>query len=205
MKIEIIENYHTNENTYLVHDGAEALVIDPGSSAEKIMSAAKNAGVDITHILLTHCHYDHIEGLAALRGRTGAAVVTGKYGSINITDPIINLTASVGSGTSHEKADIILGDGEEKLLGAFKIKCIYTPGHTNCSVCYLCGNALFAGDTLFLRNVGRWDLPTGNEEALRASIREKLYSLPDDTDVYPGHGDKTSIGYEKKFNFYVKA
>ena len=81
---------------------------------------------------------------------------------------------------------------------------MYTPGHTNCGVCYLMGNHIFVGDTLFLRNCGRWDLPTGDEMTLRKSIKEKLYTLPDDITVHCGHGSDTAIGYEKKFNFYVK-
>lgn len=205
MQINILENYHTNENTYLVYHDTTAFVVDPGCAAEKILQTAQSLGVTITHILLTHCHYDHIEGLRLLRERTGAPVVTGKYGSVNIGDPIINLTHSCGCDTIHEKAEMIMADGEEKRLGDFQITCIYTPGHTNCSVCYLSENILFSGDTLFLRNVGRWDLPTGSEQALCSSIREKLYTLPEDTIVYPGHGEKTSIGYEKKFNLYVKA
>ena len=84
------------------------------------------------------------------------------------------------------------------------VKCIYTPGHTNCSVCYLFGKEMFCGDTLFLRNCGRWDLPTGNEEDLRKSVKEKIYTLDENIILHPGHGEDTSIGYEKKFNFYIK-
>ena len=89
-----------------------------------------------------------------------------------------------------------------KNLCGIDIKCIYTPGHTDCSVCFLAENSLFSGDTLFFESVGRWDFETGNFQELENSVRNKLYSLPDDTKVYPGHGRQTSIGYEKKNGFF---
>lgn len=205
MRIRKLENYHTNENTYLVYDDTTAFVVDPGCRPDEILNAAREEQVKIDYILITHCHYDHIEALEALRGASGAKLIAGKQASINIGDPIINLTHMHGQEISAEKAEIILSDSEKIMLGDIPVQCIYTPGHTNCSVCYLCEQHLFAGDTLFFQNVGRWDLPTGNEEELRNSIRNKLYMLDENVTVHPGHGDDTSIGYEKKFNFYVKA
>ena len=207
MKIIVLENYYTSENCYLVYDEntMDGVVIDPGYKAEEIKKRADKEGINIKYILITHCHYDHIEYLEQIREITGAPLASGDKGSENIGNPNINLTYSgLGKEIYANPSEKILSDNEEFYAGSLKIKCIYTPGHTDCGVCYLIENALFAGDTLFLRNCGRSDLPTGNQEQLAKSIRTKLYCLDDETLVFPGHGNSTSIGYEKKFNFFVK-
>lgn len=198
----------TNENTYLVYDEntKNGVIIDPGCSIEQIEKLINENDVTVRYILLTHCHYDHIMSMLPLKEKTGAKLVTGDKGSRNIGDPCVNLTRSgLGYTIENVKADVILKDGEILKLDGLDIKCIYTPGHTDCGVCYYCGNELFCGDTLFLRSCGRWDLPTGDQHTLEKSIREKLYTLPDDTVVHSGHGADTAIGYEKKYNFFVKA
>jgi glyoxylase-like metal-dependent hydrolase (beta-lactamase superfamily II) len=206
MKIIILENYYSSENTYLVYDEEtmDGIVIDPGYEAKKIKARADEEGIKIGYILITHCHYDHIQYLEELREITGAKLVSGNKASINIGDPDINISyGGLGYEISAKKSDIVLSDGEILKFGNTEVKCVYTPGHTNCGVCYIIGNSVFVGDTLFLRNCGRWDLPTGDQETLEKSIRNVLYKLDDSTEVYPGHGEKTSIGYEKKFNFFV--
>ncbi len=208
MKYTSIFYNQTNENTYLIFDEntKNGAVIDPGCSMEQIEKMINDNGVKVKYILLTHCHYDHIMSVIPLKEKTGAKIVTGDKGSINIGDPDINLTLhGLGHAIEGIHSDIILHDGESLFIDSVEIKCIYTPGHTNCGVCYYSGNDLFCGDTLFLRSCGRWDLPTGDQYTLEKSIREKLYALPDDTSVHCGHGDDTTIGYEKKFNFCVKA
>lgn len=197
----------TSENTYLLfdEDTKNGIIIDPGCKTENIEKLIFENGVSVKYIMLTHCHYDHIESLIPLKKNTGAKIVSGDKCSENVGNPNRNLTDyGLGYPISGIKSDIILKDGEELLLDSIKIKCIYTPGHTECSVCYLCGDDLFSGDTLFLRSVGRWDLPTGDYSALEKSISEKLYTLSDNVAVHPGHGGDTSIGYEKKYNFCVK-
>ena len=204
MEIKCLENYYTSENTYVVVNGGSAFVIDPSYNTEDIIKAAD--GAKITHILLTHCHYDHIGTLNELRELTGAVLVTGKYCSINIGDPIINLSGAHDMDDIVCKpADSVVSDGEIFDAAGVSLQAIYTPGHTNCSVCYKTDKEIFTGDTLFLRSVGRSDLPTGDGQLLISSIKNKLYTLDDELTVYPGHGGTSSIGYEKKFNFYVRA
>lgn len=208
MRYTSISDNYTDENTWLVYDETtkNGVVIDPGCKTEAIKSMIDEQGVNVKYILLTHCHYDHIMSLIPLKELTGALIVTGDKGSINIGDPDINLTAmGLGYKIEDVRADVVLGDGEALILDSVEIKCIYTPGHTNCGVCYLAGNELFCGDTLFLRSFGRYDLPTGDVNQLMNSIKTKLYTLPEETAVHPGHGKDTSIGYEKKYNFFVKA
>lgn len=207
MKIIVLENYYTSENCYLVYDEntMDGVVIDPGYKADGIKERADMEGINIKYILITHCHYDHIQYLEEIRSLTNAPLAAGEKGSENIGDPNINLTYSgLGREIYAKPAEKILQDNEEFFAGSLRIKCIYTPGHTSCGVCYLIDNTLFAGDTLFLRNCGRSDLPTGDQMQLALSIRTRLYTLNDDTIVFPGHGNSTSIGYEKKFNFFVK-
>ena len=208
MKYTSVFHNETDENTYLIFDEntKNGVIVDPGCSIDKIEKMIEENGVNVRYILLTHCHYDHIMSLIPLKERTGASIVTGDKGSINIGDPFINLTEhGLGYKIENIHSDVVLKDGESLILDGLEIKCIYTPGHTNCGVCYLVENELFAGDTLFLRSCGRWDLPTGNQKILFESIREKIYTLPDETTVHSGHGHDTQIGYEKKFNFCVKA
>ncbi len=206
MKIIKLENYVNSENTYIVCDESsrEGVVIDPGYDAIKINEKLKSENIKLKYILITHCHYDHIQYLEELRKITSAPLVCGKWASVNIGDPDINASyMGLGYEISAKSADKVLSDGETIKIGNSEIKCIYTPGHTNCGVCYVIEDCIFAGDTLFLRNCGRWDLPTGNEEILKNSIRNVLYKLDDEMKVYPGHGESTSIGYEKKYNFFV--
>lgn len=205
MHIKILENYRTSENTYLVYENGNGFVVDPSYKADGILKAAADEGVTITHILLTHSHYDHVETLEELIEKTNAKLVCGNNCSINVCDPQVSLTRIHGLDKITAKTDIIVSDNEQIHMPTMTVTCVYTPGHTNCSVCYVCDDHIFSGDTLFWQNVGRADLPTGDFDALKKSISEKLYILPDDFVVHPGHGQNTSIGYEKKFNMYVKA
>ena len=208
MKVKTLNNYFNDENTYIVYDEntMSGIVIDPGYKVDGILKALGDDNVKIKYIFLTHCHYDHISDLEPLREKTGAEVVSSKYASINIGDPDINYSLSgLGYILSAKKSEVILDDGEEFTLDGLKIKCILTPGHTNGGACYLVNDEkLFSGDTLFLRSIGRSDLPTGNGDDLVASIKNKLYTLDDDIEVYPGHGGVTTIGYEKKYNMFVR-
>ena len=203
----IYKSISYSDNTYLVYDEStrNGVIIDPGCTMDKIEKLIDDNNVHVKYIFLTHCHYDHIENVNPLKEKTGALVVSGDKCSENAGDVSKNLSLyGVGYKITGVKSDIILKDGDELKLDSLTFKCIYTPGHTDCGVCYLCENELFSGDTLFLRNVGRWDLPTGDLTALEKSIKGKLYTLPESTGVHPGHGNSTTIGYEKKFNLVVK-
>ena len=207
MKFEKLQNYRTGENTYVVYDEntLNGFIIDPAYGTDKIIDFIKEKDINLKYIFITHCHYDHIENMEELREKLSLKLVCGDKADINITDSDINLSfAGLGYEISAKKSDVILKDGENINIDGMTVKCIYTPGHTNCSVCYLTDNHMFCGDTLFLRNCGRFDLPTGNEEALIKSVKEKIYTLDENIILHPGHGEDTSIGYEKRFNFYIK-
>lgn len=202
--IEKIISYDFDQNCYLVYDeNKNGFLVDPGFDTLKILKKIEDLKVNAEYIFLTHCHYDHIFGVNELRGHK--KLVCGEKCSENIGNIKMNVSAGIGSPFTVAPADITVSDGTDIQIGDMKIHCIATPGHTNCGFCYLVEDALFSGDTLFLRNVGRWDLPGGNEAELKDSIRNRLFSLPEDTRVFCGHGGDTSIGYEKKYNFYVGA
>ena len=196
MEVKIIKSLEMDQNCYLLINGKDAVLIDPGEDTFKILKETE--GYNVKYILLTHCHFDHVYSLSELKGQK---IVLGSFNLIkNIVNPKITFLSP--SEKIDGKIDGFFSDGEVKNLCGIDIKCIYTPGHTDCSVCFLAGNSLFSGDTLFFESVGRWDFETGNLKELENSVRNKLYSLPDDTKVYPGHGRQTSIGYEKKNGFF---
>jgi len=206
MTIKTFSNLYNGENSYIITDENTKIsaVIDPGFNEMSIFEYIKDNNLDLKYIILTHCHYDHISDIKEFKEKYNALIVCGKDCAENIKNPNINLS-EMGLGYKiSENADIILGDNEIFEVGKASLKCIYTPGHTSCSVCYLCEDKLFSGDTLFLRSIGRCDLPTGNEELIKNSLRNIIYKLHDETVVFPGHGDVTTVGYEKKFNLFVK-
>ena len=206
MNIERIVSFDNDENCYIVYDDSlEGIVIDPGSDGEEIFDRIKKLGIRIKYILLTHCHYDHIEGLGILRKLTGAEVVASFECNLGIQSASINLSMLFSDQISEEPADLIINDSDIIKAGNMEIKVITTPGHTKGGVCFLIDNELFSGDTLFLRSVGRTDFPGGSSATLIKSIKEKLYTLDDDTIVHPGHGNDTKIDYEKRYNMFVKA
>lgn len=196
MEIKKIVSYEMDENCYLLINGKDAVLIDPGEDTLKILSACE--GYNVKYILLTHCHFDHIYSLSELKGQK---IVLGSFNlMMNIVDQKITFLPSCENLAG--KIDGFFADGEEKNLCGINIKCIYTPGHTDCSCCYLAENCLFSGDTLFSGSIGRWDFETGNYNELENSVRNKLYKLPDETKVYAGHGADTTIGFEKKNGFF---
>lgn len=183
----------------------KACVIDPGGEHEKILDALKVHDLTLEVIVLTHGHVDHIGGIAGLAKATGASVAIHEDDADMLVDPRINLSNGMGAGAVSLKADRLLKDGDRIDFGNLRLKVIHTPGHTPGGICLKIGDNLFTGDTLFLRSVGRTDLPGGDHNALIQSIKKKLYKLPEDTVVYPGHGPESSIGFEKKSNMVIQA
>ena len=193
-------------NCYLAGDSDtnECIVIDPGDEAEKIAACAESQGRKITAIILTHGHFDHIGAVSYLKSKCAAKVYACLKEKDLLKEPELNLSVNINRRMS-EAADVYVSEGDIIKEAGIELKVIETPGHTIGGVCYYCENdkVLFSGDTLFEMSVGRTDFPTSSSADLVKSVREKLFKLPDDVLVYPGHGGATDIGFEKINNMYV--
>lgn len=187
-------------NCYLVYNGSTAVAVDVGGDPAPILKFLADNGLTLSHILITHCHFDHLYGVSALQTATKAATfapaaddclkssTVGKGGQwgLPLVPEYISEATPLGNQT----------------FGDFEVTVIETPGHTpgSVSLFFPSENTVFTGDALFYRSVGRSDFPGGDHEALIRGIRERLFSLPDDVVVCPGHGPGTTIGAERAGN-----
>ena len=174
-------------NCYLVWEEASdtCVVIDPGYQPDTVLSEAKKLGKDIAAILLTHGHFDHVGGVRELVALTDCPVY------LNEAD--LAMPPQMTAGPLYYTHTY--GEGDRLELAGLSFKVLHTPGHTPGSVCLLCENAMFSGDTLFWGSCGRTDLPGGSWATIRKSLL-RLASLSGDYDVYPGHGDATTLDFE---------
>lgn len=203
LKIGRIVAGYVETNVYFVYDdeNKKAIVFDPADDGQGIYDKLKASDIDVAAIFLTHGHFDHIYGVKDLKELTGAKV----YASVDeddlLKDPELNVSAQTGRVCTVE-ADELLKDSEVVEIEGLKVKMIATPGHTKGSCCFYFEEAgfLICGDTLFLGSCGRTDLPTGSGATIERSIQEKLMALPDEVRIFPGHGDASTIGFERENN-----
>ena len=190
-------------NSYIVYDAEKkgAVLIDPAANGAFLLNQCRELGVTPEAVLLTHGHFDHIGGVEDLVRAFPMPVYAGEKEAGLLSDPQMNLSIAYGVPMTVKNPQL-LRDGQELTLLGRTWKVMATPGHTEGSVCYYVEEekVLFSGDTLFHESDGRTDFPTGSGISLRASVTEKLFALPEDTAVYPGHEEDTSIGHEKRYN-----
>ncbi len=198
----ITPNYGTN--CYLLSGEGFAAVIDPGEVTPELLKFL-NEQVEKAQrlVILTHCHFDHIEGVEAVKELWHCPVIISSDESEGLSDNRINLSGYWTGKAVSVIPDRTVSDGDIIALGDERLKVIKTAGHTKGSVCCLWNNVLFSGDTLFRLSIGRADLPTASPEELSHSLR-RLMTLDENIRVLPGHGEETTIGYEKRFNPYIK-
>lgn len=206
LRIESFSLGPLQTNAYLIRgeDDNKAVIIDPGMNPAALVRRIEH--LEIEAILLTHAHFDHIGGVDEIRKAKNCPVylhpleaewlvnakLNGSLRWTEVTDPITT-----------DPAEFDLAEGQKLTLLGHEFTVYHTPGHSPGSVSFLSGNDLFSGDVLFKMSVGRTDLPGGRERDLYDSIKGKLFRMPDEVKVYPGHGPKTTIGFEKSNNPYV--
>lgn len=182
----------------------EGVIVDPGGNAAQIINVVQKLGLKIHTVINTHGHFDHVGGNGALLAAFGAKLLIHRADA-----EMLGRSAEVArkyglQGDNSPEADAFLVDDMEIFFGSCRMKVLHTPGHTLGGCCLYLADAgkVITGDTLFADSIGRTDLPGGSHEQLLASIRTKLFTLPDEVIAYPGHGPETTIGHEKKHNPY---
>jgi hydroxyacylglutathione hydrolase len=208
MIIKVIPVGPYETNCYIV--GSEktkkGLIIDPGDEPEAILDEVKGAGLSIELIVITHGHFDHSGAVNSVKSATGAKLAVHTIAGDN-TQPFINQAlGSIMAGLHGKptKPDLLLKDGDTITVGDLIFNVLFTPGHSPDGISLYGHGIVFSGDSLFNCGIGRTDFPGCSHTTLINSIREKLFTLPDDTVVYPGHGPSTTIGQEKRGNPFLR-
>ena len=202
LRVYVMEVGPLAVNAYIVEEPSskKAVVIDPGDDGEALLAEIGSRGLAVENILLTHGHFDHVGAVRLLREKTGApvhvhAADAGRMATARRQGLMFGLSVD-----DPPAPDATVAEGDRIGLGAHEFGVVHTPGHTPGCVSYICGKLAFVGDLIFAGSIGRTDLPGGSHEQLLASVREKIFVLPDDTVLFPGHGPSTTVGEEKRSN-----
>ena len=206
MNVYSIENGSYATNCYLLQSGGDFAVVDCGVFDPAFDAFLSAHGVEtLRYILLTHGHFDHILGVRALREKYGGEIVISDGDKRCLEREDLSLNAWSGYGVQTPvTADVTVSDGDRLPFGGGEIEVLFTPGHTRGGVCYLFGDCLFSGDTLFYRSMGRSDMPGGDTLTLLRSL-SKLRALPGNYRVLPGHGPETTLDSERRNNPFMRA
>jgi glyoxylase-like metal-dependent hydrolase (beta-lactamase superfamily II) len=207
MKVKTIPVGPLETNCYMVmedrEENAAAIVIDPGDDGQEIMDVIQRYNADVKYIVITHAHWDHIGDVSQIAARTGAKVLAHPLDIPALNKPSSNLASLIGEiQRENIKVDKEINDGDIIEFGDLKAQVLHTPGHSRGSVSILIDDALFTGDLIFYRSIGRTDFEGGSLEALRKSVTEKVFPLPGATIIYPGHGPASTVGDERMSNPY---
>jgi glyoxylase-like metal-dependent hydrolase (beta-lactamase superfamily II) len=194
MQLIVVPVGYLDTNCYLVFDqNKQTLIIDPGAESEKIIDAIEKNSLQPKQIVVTHAHPDHLSAVNAIKEKYKIPFLLSAVDS-----QMMEAFAKKWLSMQLPHPDKTLIDGEKFGIGEMQFDVIGTPGHSKGGICLYDGVNLFSGDTLFNNGVGRWDLPSGSRTELEDSIFNKLFNLPEETKVYPGHGESTTIGAELK-------
>ena len=194
-------------NCYIVGSDTtrRAMVIDPGADSRAIMKAIDADRLLLSMIVITHSHFDHTGAVKAIKDATGARFAVGAEADKSSPGAFIKLVAAMSGGSAKiPEPDLFLHDGDKIDIDGLHFEVLYTPGHSPDEISLYGHGILFSGDTLFNSGIGRTDFPGCSYEQLEHSIQTKLYTLPDQTVVYPGHGPATTIGREKRGNPFIR-
>jgi glyoxylase-like metal-dependent hydrolase (beta-lactamase superfamily II) len=187
---------------FVAGDGSKTVaVIDP-SDADLALAILKDRGWTLSDILITHRHFDHLLGVAALKKATGAKIYISEKDAGGLRSNLISLSMTQRIALEPVEPDVLLHDGDTFTAAGLTFRVLSTPGHTEGGITFVCDEerCAFVGDTLFADGFGRYDLPTGDLAALTCSIKNVLFALPDDYRLYPGHDEPTTVERERKSN-----
>ena len=211
LKLAVVLSEPFMENTYLAWrpGGNDCLVFDPGLEPDKIFAALEQRGLEPALIIDTHGHADHIGGNAAMKERwPDCPLLIGRGDAPMLTDPWLNLSAQYGTQIVSPEADRLLDEGERVEAAGFSLEVRDIPGHSPGHIVLVDHDTspvhVFGGDVLFAGSIGRTDFPGGSLVQLLTGIRDKLYTLADDTVVLPGHGPETTVGQERATNPFTR-
>ena len=205
MKIHSFTIGPLDTNAYLVVDegSRQTLLIDPGLESEGIYDVILEERLELSAIVNSHGHFDHVCGNAFFQAKTGKPVLIHRDDVTMMSQAAEQALAYGFQVSTSPPPDGLLAEGDEVAIGESRLQVLHTPGHTPGGICLYGEGVVFVGDTLFAGSIGRTDMPGGSYEVLLASIRSKLLSLPDETAVYPGHGPPTTIGAERAHNPFL--
>jgi glyoxylase-like metal-dependent hydrolase (beta-lactamase superfamily II) len=202
MLVEILDGGILDSNSYVIWDETtkEGAIIDAGVEASQVSKVITKNNITPMYIILTHCHFDHIYHIQEIKNLTNAKIAIHTVEEQAFMNPSLNGSAHFMESMTFGKPDILLNDGDILKLGLSDIEIIHCPGHSAGGICIKADKYLFSGDTLFKGTIGRTDLMTSNPKDIVTSIEKRLFTLSEDTIVYPGHGPSTTIAFEKKHN-----
>lgn len=204
MKIKTLVMGIVGTNCYIVSDDKNnAAIVDCTGDITPYVQYIEENNLNVTHILLTHGHFDHIGCVTAMKEKYDCKIVISDLEKEFLKDTKLNCAFMGGTAVTAPDADILVYDGDEISVGDMNFKVVETPGHTVGSVCFLVNDCMFSGDTLFQGSCGRTDLPTSNGVAIMESLK-KLKNLDGNFTVYSGHGDTTTLDYERTANPYMR-
>mgnify|MGYP005725896541 CR=1 FL=1 len=193
-------------NNYLVHSpgSSKAILIDACEDYQSILRKISELKLELVYLINTHGHGDHIAGNEAIIKETGAKLMIGALEQPYLTDPNLNLSAWMGATLNSPEPDRLLEEGDIVEFGDINFEVLLTPGHTSGHITLLADGIAFVGDVIFREGIGRTDFPGGSFDVLIETIRNKIYTLPEDTILYNGHGPQTTVAHERRNNPFVR-